>query len=85
MTEFQQRIVEYLRDAPNQSAAIYDIAIRCFPEKWARRQGRGALTGHVRRAGYALEDAGLAVCFHHNHWPYISLSPQLGQEILDAR
>lgn len=32
-------------------ATTWEIAIGAFPEKWNRRSGRGALIGHIDRAG----------------------------------
>ena len=51
MTEFQKRILNYLKKCPNEMADLWEIAQAGFPEKWAHRSGRGALIGHIDRAG----------------------------------
>jgi hypothetical protein len=62
MTEFQQRIVSVLPGFPNGIADTWAIAQKAFPEKWAKRSGRGALVAHIRRAGYELELSGEILC-----------------------
>lgn len=52
MTEFQNAILEYVKG--RQSATTWEIAQDVFPEKWAHRSGRGALIGHIDRAGGAM-------------------------------
>ncbi len=51
MTEFQKRIVKALAGFPNSQASTWEIATQVFPEKWEHRSGRGALIGHIDRAG----------------------------------
>ena len=51
MTEFQKRIIAVLYKFPNCMAGTWSIAMTAFPEKWERRSGRGALIGHIDRAG----------------------------------
>ena len=34
----------------------WEIAQVAFPEKWAKRSGRGALIGHIDRAGMKMGD-----------------------------
>lgn len=49
-TEFEQKIIDYLRtQAVNGIADTWEIAQAVFPEKWAKRSGRGALIGHIDR------------------------------------
>uniref|UniRef100_A0A6H1ZHC5 Uncharacterized protein n=1 Tax=viral metagenome TaxID=1070528 RepID=A0A6H1ZHC5_9ZZZZ len=62
VTEFQQRIVSVLPKFPNGIAGTWEIAQKTFPEKWAKRSGRGALIAHIRRAGYELERTGDICC-----------------------
>ena len=50
MTEFQQRILDVLPMFPNSTGSTWAIAQYAFPEKWAKRSGRGALVGHIARA-----------------------------------
>ena len=51
LTDFQQRIKAFLKICPNCMATTWEIAQEAFPEKWERRSGRGALIGHIDRAG----------------------------------
>ena len=53
MTDFQKKIIAFLetRDFHNYMENTWIIAQSAFPEKWARRSGRGALIGHIDRAG----------------------------------
>jgi hypothetical protein len=51
MTEFQERILKFLEICPNEMANTWGIAVGAFPEKWNHRSGRGALIGHIDRAG----------------------------------
>lgn len=63
MTDFQRRIVDFLeRKALNGQADCWTIAQYVFPEKWARKSGRGALTGHIDRAGTKLVKLGVLAC-----------------------
>lgn len=40
----------------NQMASTWEIAQIAFPEKWAKRSGRGALIGHIDRAAQKMPD-----------------------------
>ena len=51
VTDFQKRIIAVLHKFPNGMASTWSIAQAAFPEKWARQSGRGALIGHIDRAG----------------------------------
>ena len=62
MTKFQQRIVDVLPLFPNGIASTWEIAQKAFPEKLAKRGGRGVLVAHIRRAGYELELNGEISC-----------------------
>ena len=50
MTEFQKRIIEYLKGCPNRMDSRWGIAQGAFPEKWRKRAGRAAIIGHIDRA-----------------------------------
>lgn len=56
LTDFQQAIVRALEKGPNQQLSRRVIAQIAFPEKWKRRQGRGALIGHIDRACLKMPD-----------------------------
>jgi len=55
-TEFQKRIIEYVKKCPNRMASRWEIAQCAFPEKWNTKSkfhphsARGALIAHIRRA-----------------------------------
>ena len=51
VTDFQQRIIQFLKAQPMTMESTWVIAQGAFPEKWAHRSGRGALIGHIDRAG----------------------------------
>ncbi|MBK9497224.1 MAG: hypothetical protein IPO08_22445 [Xanthomonadales bacterium] len=65
-TEFQKRIIEYVKNRPNRMASRWEIAQGAFPEKWIdikrsqgnRTHGRGALIAHIRRAAQTCEQLG---------------------------
>lgn len=50
LTEFQKAILWAVETEPSRSLSRWGIAQKAFPEKWKRRQGRGALIGHIDRA-----------------------------------
>ncbi len=54
MTNFQKRIRDYLIKQP-RAVDVWEIAQQVFPEKWEKRSGRGALTGHVSSACVTLK------------------------------
>lgn len=56
LTEFQQAILAAVRRNPNQQASTWEIAQIAFPDRWAKRSGRGALIGHIDRAGQKMSD-----------------------------
>jgi hypothetical protein len=51
LTDFQKRIIALLKECSNRMATTWAIAEQAFPEKWAHRAGRGAIIGHIDRAG----------------------------------
>ncbi len=53
-TEWQKRILKFLESAPNCMASTWEIAINVFPETWLRHSSRGALIGHIDRAGQKM-------------------------------
>lgn len=61
-TDFQRQVLTYVLSAPNQIASAREVAAYAFPERWAHSAGRGALVGHVARAGSALVAQGLLAC-----------------------
>lgn len=58
-TDFQRRIIECVKKEPNQMTSTWSIAQHAFPEKWARRKGRGALIGHIVRAASSHPNLGV--------------------------
>lgn len=56
LTEFQKVIVRVVDAAVNQQACTWTIAQVGFPEKWVKHAGRGALIGHIDRAGMKMPD-----------------------------
>ena len=55
MTEFQKRILKFVKQSPNAMASCWTIAQLEFPEKWKNKSGRGAVIGHIDRRGSAIE------------------------------
>lgn len=55
-TEFEACTLQAVVNEPSRSASTWVIAQTAFPEKWARVSGRGALIGHIDRAGRRLDD-----------------------------
>jgi hypothetical protein len=56
LTEFQKSILWAVEKSRNQMANTWEIAQDAFPEKWAKRSGRGALIGHIDRAAMKMDD-----------------------------
>lgn len=69
-TEFQRKVLTYVMNAANRMASAREVAACAFPERWANRTGRGALVGHVAKAGDALVSMGLLACVlgPKDHW-----------------
>jgi hypothetical protein len=61
-TEFQAKILEYVATAPNRQASTWVIAQDVFPARWNKPSGRGALIGHIVRAGHKLVQTGQLGC-----------------------
>ena len=55
-TEFQGRVLRYVISRGHHGADCWEIAQGEFPEKWKHRAGRGALVGHIDRAGSSLSE-----------------------------
>ncbi len=70
LSELQCTVLDYVVKAPNQIASAREIAACAFPGKWGNRRGRGALVGHVARAGHVLVSVGLITCIlpPKNRW-----------------
>lgn len=56
LTKFQEAILWAVETEPNQMACTWTIAQKAFPERWAKRSGRGALIGHIDRAAMKMAD-----------------------------
>lgn len=56
LTEFQKAILWAVETSDTRSLSRWAIAQKAFPEKWARRQGRGALIGHIDRAAKKMPE-----------------------------
>ena len=56
LTNFQKGVLWAVERGLNQMATTWEIAQVAFPEKWAKKSGRGALIGHIDRAGQKMED-----------------------------
>ena len=56
LTEFQKSILRAVEKGRNCMANTWEIAQVAFPEKWAKRSGRGALIGHIDRAAQKMPD-----------------------------
>jgi hypothetical protein len=56
LTEFQKSILWAVEMGTNQMACTWEIAQKAFPEKWAKRSGRGALVGHIVTAARKMPD-----------------------------
>jgi len=61
-TEFQRRVLDHVMSAPNKMARATEVAAGAFPERWANPTSRGALAGHVAKAGARLVARGLLAC-----------------------
>lgn len=55
-TDFQRRVLEYVQQhsTGGKNVSAWVIAQNAFPEKWAKKAGRGALVGHIDRAADAV-------------------------------
>ena len=56
LTEFQKAILWAVEKGTNEMACTWTIAQVAFPEKWAKRSGRGALVGHIVTAAMKMPD-----------------------------
>ena len=56
LTEFQKAILWAVERGVNRMASTWQIAQVAFPEKWKKPSGRGALIGHIDRAGQKMPD-----------------------------
>lgn len=56
LTDFQKAILWAVEQGTNQMASTWEIAQVAFPDKWKKRSGRGALIGHIDRAGQKMSD-----------------------------
>lgn len=50
LTEFQSKLFAALKARPFEFISTHSLAANVFPERWARRSGKGALIGHIDRA-----------------------------------